>query len=63
MRAPFSELVATADRQLALRGPVAHAEGGLWPSRIEEVDIQVTNGARMLVAHCSPGTEVLWRVG
>jgi hypothetical protein len=49
MGAPFSELVATVDRQLALRGPVAHAEGALWASRIEEVDIQVTNGARMAV--------------
>ena len=49
MGAPFSELVATIDRQLAVRGPVAHAEGGLWASRIEEVDVQVTGDARLAV--------------
>lgn len=49
MGAPFGDLVATVDRQLALRGPVAHAEGGLWASRIEEVDIQITDGARVAV--------------
>jgi len=47
--APFNQLVASGDRQLALRGPVAHAEGALWASRIEEVDVQVTEDARLAV--------------
>jgi Protein of unknown function C-terminus (DUF2399) len=49
MGTPFSRLVATVDRQLALRGPVAHAEGGVWASRIEEIDVQVTDDARLAV--------------
>jgi hypothetical protein len=49
MGAPFNELVATVDRQLALGGPVAHAEGSLWASRIEEVDVQITDDARLAV--------------
>jgi hypothetical protein len=49
MGTPFNELVATVDRQLALRGPVAHAEGALWASRIEEVDVQLTDDARLAV--------------
>lgn len=49
MGTPFNELIATVDRQLALRGPVAHAEGGLWASRIEEVNVQVADDARLVV--------------
>jgi Protein of unknown function C-terminus (DUF2399) len=49
MGAAFTELVATVDRQLAVRGAVAHAEGGLWASRIDEVDVQVTGEARLAV--------------
>lgn len=47
--APFNQLVASVDRQLALRGPVAHTEGGLWASRMEEVDVKVTEDARLAV--------------
>jgi hypothetical protein len=47
--APFGDLVATVDRQLALRGPIMHAEGGLWASRIEEINIQITGDARVAV--------------
>ena len=49
MGAPFRGLVAIGDRQIALRGPVAHAEGGLWASRIEEVDLRVADHARLAV--------------
>ncbi|HXA54656.1 MAG TPA: hypothetical protein VNV37_07260, partial [Solirubrobacteraceae bacterium] len=29
---PFESLVAILDRQLGVRGPIAHPEGGLWAS-------------------------------
>jgi hypothetical protein len=49
MGAPFQDLVAVGDRQLSLRGPVAHSEGGLWASRIEEVNLEVGATAKLLV--------------
>jgi hypothetical protein len=45
----FRELVAPDDRQIALRGPVSHSEGGLWASRIEEIWFEVSEGARLAV--------------
>jgi hypothetical protein len=49
MGATFQDLVAIGDRQLSLRGPVAHSEGGLWASRIEEVNLEVGASAKLLV--------------
>jgi len=38
---PFELLVAVLDRQLGVRGPISHAEGGLWASAVGEVDLAV----------------------
>jgi hypothetical protein len=47
--APFEQLVAKLDRQLGLRGPVSHPQGGLWASAIDTVDISVSAHARGLL--------------
>lgn len=49
MGTSFGELIAPSDRQIALRGPVTHSEGGLWASRIEEIEFEVTESARLAV--------------
>jgi uncharacterized protein DUF2399 len=43
---PFEELVAKRDRQLGIRGPVAHSEGGIWASAIHSVQLAVNEDAR-----------------
>jgi hypothetical protein len=43
---PFEEVVSIQDRQLGIRGPVTHPEGGLWASAIGEVDLTVGEEAR-----------------
>lgn len=42
----FDELVNVLDRQLGIRGPLAHPEGGLWASAISEVDLSVADDVR-----------------
>lgn len=43
---PFEELVSVQDRQLGIRGPVTHPEGGLWASAVGEVDLAMGGRAR-----------------
>jgi len=43
---PFEKVVAVLDRQLGIRGPVIHPEGGLWASAVGEVDLAVSDDAR-----------------
>lgn len=43
---PFGEIVNTLDRQLGIRGPVTHPEGGIWASAVAEIDLAVLDGAR-----------------
>ncbi len=45
LREPFESLVAILDRQLGVRGPIAHSEGGLWASAIAEVDLSIADDA------------------
>jgi Protein of unknown function C-terminus (DUF2399) len=40
---PFASLVAILDRQLGVRGPIAHPEGGLWASAVGEVDLSIAD--------------------
>jgi hypothetical protein len=47
--APFEELVSVLDRQLGIRGPVTHPEGGLWASAIGTVDLTVGDAAGMVL--------------
>jgi Protein of unknown function C-terminus (DUF2399) len=47
--APFEQLVAVLDRQLGVRGPLTHPQGGLWASAIGTVDIAVLEHARGIV--------------
>jgi hypothetical protein len=49
MEKRFRDLVAPEDRQIVLRGPVAHSEGGLWASQIEEFWFEVAPGAQLVV--------------
>lgn len=46
---PFADLVAPVDRQLAIRGPVRHAEGGLWASALDSVDLAIEPSCRAMV--------------
>jgi Protein of unknown function C-terminus (DUF2399) len=46
---PFEDLVAVLDRQLGIRGPITHPEGGLWASAIDTVDLAVGEAAAGLV--------------
>jgi uncharacterized protein DUF2399 len=39
----FESLVAILDRQLGVRGPISHPEGGLWASAVSEVDLSITD--------------------
>jgi hypothetical protein len=43
---PFGEIVNTLDRQLGIRGPVTHPEGGIWASAVAEIDLAVLDNAR-----------------
>jgi hypothetical protein len=43
---PFHELVARRDRPVEIRGPVAHAEGGLWASSVETVELSLQGQPR-----------------
>ena len=42
----FGEIVNTLDRQLGIRGPVTHPEGGIWASAVAEIDLAILDGAR-----------------
>jgi hypothetical protein len=46
---PFEDLVAVADRQIGVRGPLAHAHGGLWASAIENVELEPDAALRDVV--------------
>lgn len=37
----FHDLIARRDRPIELRGPLAHAEGGLWAATIGETELEV----------------------
>lgn len=49
LEAPFEELVATTDRQIGVRGPVEHAEGGLWAASIDRVELRVHHVRAMVL--------------
>lgn len=38
---PFHDLVARRDRPIEIRGPLRHAEGGLWAATIGETELEV----------------------
>lgn len=38
---PFHDLVARRDRPIEIRGPLRHAEGGLWAATISETELEV----------------------
>lgn len=38
---PFHDLVARQDRPIEIRGPLRHAEGGLWAATIGETELEV----------------------
>jgi hypothetical protein len=38
---PFHDLVARRDRPIEIRGPLRHAEGGLWAATLSETEIEV----------------------
>ncbi len=40
---PFESLVAVLDRQLGVRGPISHPDGGLWASAVGEVDLAIAS--------------------
>lgn len=42
---PFEEVVNALDRQLGIRGPLTHPEGGIWASAIAEIDLAVADEA------------------
>jgi hypothetical protein len=42
---PFEEIVNALDRQLGIRGPVEHPEGGIWASAIAAIDLAVADDA------------------
>lgn len=46
---PFDELVSVLDRQLGIRGPVTHPEGGLWASAIGSLDLAVGDAAGIVL--------------
>lgn len=43
---PFDEVVNAVDRQLGVRGPLLHPEGGIWASAIAEIDLAVADRVR-----------------
>jgi len=46
---PFGEIVNVLDRQLGIRGPLTHPEGGIWASAIAEIDLAVADEARGVI--------------
>ena len=46
---PFEALVAVQDRQLGIRGPVTHPEGGLWASAVGQIVRTVAEVARGVI--------------
>ncbi len=42
----FHELVARRDRPIEIRGPLRHAEGGLWAATVAETELEVLPGRR-----------------
>ncbi|MEX0972370.1 MAG: DUF2399 domain-containing protein [Solirubrobacterales bacterium] len=46
---PFEEIVNALDRQLGIRGPLTHPEGGIWASAIAEIDLAVADEARGVI--------------
>lgn len=43
---PFEDIVNRLDRQIGIRGPVAHPEGGVWASSVAGIDLSVADEAR-----------------
>jgi hypothetical protein len=43
---PFYQLVTRRDRPIEIRGPVAHAEGGLWASSVSTVELALEGQPR-----------------
>jgi len=46
---PFDQLVSVLDRQLGIRGPVTHPEGGLWASAIGTVDLAIGDAVAIVL--------------
>ncbi|MGV1047597.1 MAG: DUF2399 domain-containing protein [Solirubrobacterales bacterium] len=46
---PFEEIVNRLDRQIGIRGPVAHPEGGIWASAVSEIDLALADDVRGVI--------------
>jgi Protein of unknown function C-terminus (DUF2399) len=46
---PFEEIVNRLDRQVGIRGPVAHPEGGIWASAVSEIDLALADDVRGVI--------------
>lgn len=46
---PWTDLVASRDRQIEIRGPLLHGQAAIWASQIADMDLQLDSAARGLV--------------
>jgi hypothetical protein len=46
---PFEEIVNRLDRQIGIRGPVGHPEGGIWASAVSEIDLALADEVRGVI--------------
>lgn len=46
---PFDQIVNRLDRQIGIRGPVLHPEGGIWASAVTEINLAVAAEARGVI--------------
>lgn len=46
---PFEEIVNRLDRQVGIRGPVEHPEGGIWASAVSEIDLAIADDVRGVI--------------
>lgn len=46
---PFDEIVNRLDRQIGIRGPVTHPQGGIWASAVKEIDLAVADDAQGVI--------------
>lgn len=46
---PFEEVVNRRDRQIGIRGPVEHPEGGVWASAVSEIDLAIADDVRGVI--------------
>ena len=46
---PFNRLVTALDRQIGIRGPLPHTEGGIWASAVPTINLSVAERARGVI--------------